>query len=86
MSRQSVSRMSEKGLPARSMPKASLLAPAALTGPAQRPYGVSGTASGSPVRSRWAALVFSAGPGADRRSRTMTREDKAPESRLCWTG
>lgn len=31
MSRQSVRRMSEKGLPARSMPKASLLAPAALT-------------------------------------------------------
>lgn len=31
ISRQSVSRMSEKGLPARSMPKASLLAPAALT-------------------------------------------------------
>ncbi|CAO0833999.1 hypothetical protein SMICM17S_05359 [Streptomyces microflavus] len=31
MRRQSVRRMSEKGLPARSMPKASLLAPAALT-------------------------------------------------------
>ncbi|CAM5261514.1 hypothetical protein STANM309S_03318 [Streptomyces tanashiensis] len=31
MRRQSVRRMSEKGLPARSMPKASLLAPAAET-------------------------------------------------------